>query len=673
MLLPSLSFVGLADDFVWCTTEYAAVPLLDVQAVPGLSFFAGLQQVSITSFSGADTRLPTYLAQYPVLSDMVKGCPDVAPPPPDCRSPVPVVSLNCSGAGGGCALDGLTIIASSGYEGGGGPLTAVRVFSGTVTAVTILDGMRTGAHGVLDAENRPVGSWVGRGEDGFVIVGSDASASRQRMSLAEPSAGVGKALLVGQAGQDRARFALGTDGSLSWAAETQGHVTTLLSQHSNATHFAPPSIAARGGIATTIVTVAGAEPGDMVAATYEGIGRAPLVVNGHVSAADEVMVVLRNDGVEAVKLPAALLRVVVSKYAPTPMGKARTLKADDSSHLDHFSFYCCEVFTGAHRDIPSNTTTSPLVSWSETYRRTANWTTSVMSYVTRSAQGSFADGAAVLGERYRQWRLPAFVCGIDQYVFAGTNVTGPCTPKGSCNALLSGWQSATREFVTALLPHIASGAVRGISIGDELCARDVPLGNISSVLRVVKQTVREAGLDEGLLTTYFNDDVGCDWSPWPLLDPNLDRISIDRYGTPQSIAKGGGTPDPATELLLNQDYINSTLFPRLRPHQKVILVPGTWASSPVGCREGNSSCPLAPQEARVVSALKAFMGWARGEPRISGMNPFHLGVVGFKAGRDTFEDSGSPPYDFAVGAFGMERVMEAAEAIGREIKAGRGS
>ena len=73
--------------------------------------------------------------------------------------------------------------------------------------------------------------------------------------------------------------------------------------------------------------------------------------------------------------------------------------SDDSSHLDHFSFYCCEVFTGAHRAIPSNTTTSPLVSWSETYRRTANWTTSVMSYVTRSAQGSFADGAAVLGAR----------------------------------------------------------------------------------------------------------------------------------------------------------------------------------------------------------------------------------------------------------------------------------
>ena len=107
--------------------------MLDFQAKPGVGFVAGLQEVTIVDFSGADVRMPNYLRGYPVLHELAKGCPDVAPPPPDCRSPVPIVGLNCSG-NPGCELDGLTIIASSGYEGANGPRTAVRVYgSGTAS------------------------------------------------------------------------------------------------------------------------------------------------------------------------------------------------------------------------------------------------------------------------------------------------------------------------------------------------------------------------------------------------------------------------------------------------------------------------------------------------------------------------------------------------------------
>ena len=51
-----------------------------------------------------------------ISQELSAGCKDVAPPPPNCRSPVPLVALNCSG-NPGCMLDGLTIIGSSGYEG----------------------------------------------------------------------------------------------------------------------------------------------------------------------------------------------------------------------------------------------------------------------------------------------------------------------------------------------------------------------------------------------------------------------------------------------------------------------------------------------------------------------------------------------------------------------------
>jgi hypothetical protein len=94
-------------DFVACVTEYSALPLLDVQAKPGVGFVAGLQSVTIIDFSGADVRTPNYLRGYPVLHELSRGCPDVAPPPPDCRSPVPLVALNCSGSSrrGQCCHD----------------------------------------------------------------------------------------------------------------------------------------------------------------------------------------------------------------------------------------------------------------------------------------------------------------------------------------------------------------------------------------------------------------------------------------------------------------------------------------------------------------------------------------------------------------------------------------
>ena len=56
----------------------------------------------------------------------------------------------------------------------------------------------------------------------------------------------------------------------------------------------------------------------------------------------------------------------------------------------------------------------------------------------------------------------------------------------------------------------------------------------------------------------------------------------------------------------------------------------------------------------------------------AGINAFHFGVVGFDAeGKDSYEDSGHPPFDYNVGAVGMPKVMAVLEAIGREIAAAR--
>ena len=120
-------------DFNWITSEVSATPLLDVQAAPGLEHFAGLQQVTIYDYNGADVTMPHYMRSYPALDPASVQCEGKSG---QCSGLVGICALNCSGIPD-CKLDGLTIIASSGYEGMGYHVPAVRVWSGDVTAVTV--------------------------------------------------------------------------------------------------------------------------------------------------------------------------------------------------------------------------------------------------------------------------------------------------------------------------------------------------------------------------------------------------------------------------------------------------------------------------------------------------------------------------------------------------------
>lgn len=91
-----------------------------------------------------------------------------------------------------------------------------------------------------------------------------------------------------------------------------------------------------------------------------------------------------------------------------------------------------------------------------------------------------------------------------------------------------------------------------------------------------------------------------------------------------------------------QKIYENSIFPKLAPHQRVILVPGVFGNTPEGCAAHNLSCPLDEQEAQIVLKLEAYFEWAKAEPRIAGFNPWHFDYRG--------SDQAAPSNDMKLGA-----------------------
>lgn len=60
----------------------------------------------------------------------------------------------------------------------------------------------------------------------------------------------------------------------------------------------------------------------------------------------------------------------------------------------------------------------------------------------------------------------------------------------------------------------------------------------------------------------------------------------------------------------------ATVYPRLAPHQKIFVVPGTFACSNL------SYMPLEKSSRSVVEKLRAYFEWGKEDPRMAGINPW---------------------------------------------------
>ena len=227
-----------------------------------------------------------------------------------------------AGAHSNHTLNGVTIMNS------GTPvdLPALTVEGGTVSGVTLLDGQWYG--GVDATGSDHAASWLSRSAGGFTLVGNGGKMIDERVRAdAKLSGHSDHALLGGVAGEANARWSLDADGVRQFGdGGDAGFDTRLGRPRAQVIAWDPPPMEARGGSCSLNVTLDKAAVGDIVAVSHEGMGPGQLVLlSAHVGAAGVVTVVAMNAAAEAVDLPNATLRLMLSPVD--------TIKTDDVANL----------------------------------------------------------------------------------------------------------------------------------------------------------------------------------------------------------------------------------------------------------------------------------------------------------------------------------------------------
>ena len=101
----------------------------------------------------------------------------------------------------------------------------------------------------------------------------------------------------------------------------------------------------------------------------------------------------------------------------------------------------------------------------------------------------------------------------------------------SASSLVPGWEATLRDIVTAASPHLASGAVAGLFLGDEIVCGGVPASNLSAVAAGAKHALRSAGHSSALVyvNECKNSFLGADGRPYikGKIPAGLDIISFD--------------------------------------------------------------------------------------------------------------------------------------------------
>ncbi len=197
-----------------------------------------------------------------------------------------------------------------------------------------------------------------------------------------------------------------------------------------------------------------------------------------------------------------------------------------------------------------------------------------------------------------------------------------------------------------LTPFIRNGTILGVFIGDELtcCSNKMSFANLTAVIDTLR-----AELGPGVGVIYTNDGPGTEANDttWPSVPAGLDLLSFDLYDSRK------GRHYEVTEVKAAFELVR----PKLRPHQRMMLVPGIFGShhAPPVC-----NATLAETSKELVTKLDAYMAWAREEPLIAGFCPWHL------LNRSA-DQNWKPGCDQEVGAVAMPGVMAKLREMGEAI------
>ena len=222
----------------------------------------------------------------------------------------------------------------------------------------------------------------------------------------------------------------------------------------------------------------------------------------------------------------------------------------------------------------------------------------------------------------------------------------PCASYGHDQYVLcDDWRGRLKTLGGLLKPHFASKAVRGIFIGDELLHMSLGYGTLVSFSLALRtefgsDAILYANMEGSWLT---NDKL------FPRVPASWDLISADDYWNSEHT-------DPATAgFEVSAKIYTDHLLPKLAPHQRALLVPGTFASP--------ASVPK--NDTEVAAQLHRYWAFALNDSRIVGFDPWH-----YYNRSGALDASSMAPY--VVGVEAMPKTLLVLQKIGASIVAAAG-
>ena len=224
------------------------------------------------------------------------------------------------------------------------------------------------------------------------------------------------------------------------------------------------------------------------------------------------------------------------------------------------------------------------------------------------AQHSFAIGTeqniTTITEAFREYNMTFF------WAIPGSGISGGkpmgVWVRGKHGGLNATWRQFMSRALDKVVPLIKSGAVIGVYLGDEVVCSGVSADDVTQVAEYTRSRIGPTAL------IYLNEcGGGNSWTgPGSIgkqVPAAIDIISIDTYDL------HNGTH----EVIKARTFYESTVFPRLRPHQSAFVVPGL-----VGSSVGHAK-PGADEDRQNLVKLNGYYEWAKADKRVTGLHPWH--------------------------------------------------
>ena len=215
-------------------------------------------------------------------------------------------------------------------------------------------------------------------------------------------------------------------------------------------------------------------------------------------------------------------------------------------------------------------------------------------------------------------------------------------------ALCPGWQTAAQNLTqSVLLPMIKAGTLAGLFLGDELLLAGMSYDNFTAYAGFFRTNLPKDAIlymNFGSSGIHYPKSAGGDSSGvwfWPGVPPMLDYLSMDLY----------------EGVNVTQQTFNLTIFPTLRAHQQVLLVPQVAVGEQ---GTGPNEMTDADAESFLLAQLAEYWAWAQADTRVAGFMCFYL-----------MNSTGGP--GATGGAQGEPLLLAELKKIGRAIVGGNGS